>query len=192
MSLKAAGLTVVSSTGVTVIGVETTYVLSYYPPSPGPPSSPPNMGPVSSACRHHHRTPLAQLLDVSGTVEATAWSSGAALMSSYLITGTSAAEATDGCMCVVAASPPPPAAPSPPPPTPYVQSSMFFTIATSGVNMKFNGAASVGTKLYFSPNDQDSVGVLDTVTKDFTTIAMTVGRCRLTVSKPLWFRRLKL
>jgi hypothetical protein len=51
---------------------------------------------------------LAQLLDASGAVAATAWSAGAALASSYLITGAAAAEDQAKCTCVALPQPPPP------------------------------------------------------------------------------------
>merc|ERR1711988_1346596 len=42
-------------------------------------------------------------------------------------------------------------------------------MGTGGV--KFNGAAVVGSKVYFVPYGHDNVGVLDTVTNIFSTIA---------------------
>jgi len=49
----------------------------------------------------------------------------------------------------------------------------FSTIATNLTDddVKFNGAAVVGSKVYFAPCDQDNVGVLDTGTNRFSTIA---------------------
>jgi len=55
----------------------------------------------------------------------------------------------------------------------------FTTIATTGDaasgKAKYNGAAVVGNKVYFTPRTQNNVGVLDTT---------TVGRCWLTLSNP--------
>jgi len=152
-------------------------------------------GQESPACRVY-RTPLAQLLDVSGAVAATAWSAGAALLSSYLITGTAAAEAQYGCMCVERYEPaPPPASPQPPtspppsplqspPPSPSGDAATggskeltFTTIATTGdvasYSSKYSGAVAVGSTVYFVPHGQNNVGMLDTVTSSFTTIALT-------------------
>jgi len=133
---------------------------------------------------------------VSGAVAATAWSSGAALLSSYLITGTAAAEAKYGCMCVERYEPaPPPASPQPPtspppsppqspPPSPSGDAATggskeltFTTIATTGDaasnSFKYSGAVAVGSNVYFAPYSQNNIGVLDTVTGNFTTIALT-------------------
>jgi len=163
-----------------VTGAKTKVVLVYMPPPPYPPNYPnyPNYypnnpsprspqspylyrGDVSPACRSY-RTPLAQLLDASGAVAATAWSAGAALASSYLATPAAAAEAQEGCMCVEGYNPAPRSL------------SPFYTIATPGVDFSgYNEAAAVGIKLYFSPNRQNNVGVLDTVTRVFSTIATT-------------------
>jgi len=133
---------------------------------------------------------------VSGAVAATAWSSGAALLSSYLITGTAAAEAKYGCMCVERYEPaPPPASPQPPtspppsppqspPPSPSGDAATggskeltFTTIATTGdaasYSSKYSGAVAVGSTVYFAPYSLNNVGVLDTVTGNLTTIALT-------------------
>jgi len=172
VSLKAAGLTAVSSFGVTVIGVKTTFVLS---PSPSPPPPDLGSGEVSPACRGY-RTPLAHLLDVSGAVAATAWSSGAALMSSYLITGATAAEAQYGCQCVERYEPAPP----PSSPTPPASASPFTTIATTGDaasgDFKYSGAVAIGEMVYFVPDEQNNVGVFNATSNIFSTIAKT-GEC---------------
>ena len=50
----------------------------------------------------------------------------------------------------------------------------FSTIDTTaaGVNAddKYVGAAAVGTSVFFAPNNEDNVGVLDTTTSTFSTI----------------------
>ena len=90
----------------------------------------------------------------------------------------------------------------------------FTTIATTGAaafgDAKHRGAAAVGTKVYFAPHHQNSIGVLDTADNSFFTIAITVSgfalnpakyfggvvvgtkvrRCKLTVSKPVLKARL--
>ena len=80
------------------------------------------------------RYTLAQLLDVSGAVVATAWSAGAALASSYLITGAAAAEDPAKCTCVALPPPPPqpqspPPQPQPPPPPPLAEARTALTFS---------------------------------------------------------------
>ena len=69
--------------------------------------------------------------------------------------------------------PPPPTPPSPPPP-----SLTFSTIATTGPRQfnncyMYSGAAAVGNKVVFAPVDANNVGVLDTYTGNFITVATT-------------------
>jgi len=116
---------------------------------------------------------------VSGSVAATAWSAGAALLSSYLITGTAAAEAKYGCMCVERTEPAPP--PPSPPSAPTPRATSYYTVSTTSDAPykgwkdynKYKGAATLGTKVYLAPSNQNNVGVINTITKVFTSIATT-------------------
>jgi hypothetical protein len=60
----------------------------------------------------------------------------------------------------------------------------YTTGSAATGSAKYRGVAVVGARLCLAPYNQDNVGVLDTETNGFSTIATTVGRCRLTVSKP--------
>ena len=70
---------------------------------------------------------------------------------------------------------PPPSPPSPPPSPPSPPPSLTFaTIATTGPDeygYTYSGAAAVGNKVVFAPFDANNVGVLDTFTGNFITVA---------------------
>jgi hypothetical protein len=129
----------------------------------------------SPACRGFSAPPVRQLLDATGAVAATAWGAGAALASSFLFVA-AAADAAGGCTCEAGPRPPPyppspPHVPSPPPPLSQpLPPATFTTIATTD---KYSRAAAVGDAVYFAPANQNNVGVLNTTTNVFTTIATT-------------------
>ena len=56
----------------------------------------------------------------------------------------------------------------------------FSTIDTTaaigtGTTWKYPGAVAVGTSVFFGPNNEDNVGVLDTTTSTFSTIDTTAA-----------------